>query len=274
MRHTFLLGLVTLSLAAPAMAHDFWLQPGHFTVAPGAQVPMTIQVGHGRDRTRWSGSLERVVEFVDVTLRGRVDLRNTLQQSRERDAAVPFTTAGAHVLGFRSTHAASVLPAIRFNAYLQAEGLTPALVLRARTKKTDTPGKEIYSRCAKTIVQVGRVSARDLALVTSPIGLPLEIVPERNPYSLRAGESLPVKVVYQGRALAGATVMLTSLEFDARPVETHLTDAGGRATFKVPRVGTWLINVLWTSPVTGNPDADFDTTFSSLTFGFVGAVAP
>lgn len=32
--------------------------------------------------------------------------------------------------------------------------------------------------------------------------------------------------------------------------------------------GTWLLNVVWTKPAAARADVDFDTTFSSLTFGF------
>lgn len=34
------------------------------------------------------------------------------------------------------------------------------------------------------------------------------------------------------------------------------------------RSGTWLLNVVWTQPAAVPADVDFDTTFSSLTFGF------
>jgi uncharacterized GH25 family protein len=84
-------------------------------------------------------------------------------------------------------------------------------------------------------------------------------------------EELPVHVFYEGRPLAGALVKLTNLEFDVRPVAMRLSDAQGRASFSFPRTGTWLINVIWTKPISGNPNADFDTTFSSLTFGYGGS---
>ncbi len=49
---------------------------------------------------------------------------------------------------------------------------------------------------------------------------------------------------------------------------TAITDREGRATFRVPATGNWLVNVLWSEPVRGDPDVQFDTTFSSLTFGY------
>ena len=257
-----------LLIATPAWSHDFWLQPTRFKVAPSAPDEMTIQVGHGEFRTRWSGSLERVVRFSAVGAKGQLDLRAALKPDHQRDAILSFPTPGAQMLVFQSNHATSVLPSIRFNDYLKLEGLTPALELRARTKTTDTPGREIYSRCAKALMQVGPPDGRADRQITSPVGLPLEIVPEKNPYELRAGEQLPVRVLYEGHPLAGALVMLTNLEFDGRPLESKVTDRTGQASFFVPQVGSWLVNVLWTQPIKGNPDADFDTTFSSLTFAY------
>ena len=258
---------IAFLVASPAFAHDFWLQPTRFRPAPSAADDMTIQVGHGEFRTRWSGSLERVVRFSVIGPNGQADLRAALKPDHQRDATLAFPP-GDQMLVFQSNHATSVLPFIRFNDYLKLEGLTPALQIRAATSKTETPGREIYSRCAKALLQIGAPDAKALRRITTPVGLPLEIVPEKNPYALKAGELLPVQVLYEGRPLAGALVMLTNLEFDGRPLEQKVTDRSGRASFFVPQVGSWLVNVLWTKPIQGNPDADFDTTFSSLTFAY------
>jgi hypothetical protein len=83
--------------------------------------------------------------------------------------------------------------------------------------------------------------------------------------------TLPVVVIYEGRPLAGALVKLTNLEHDATPLELHLTDHAGRATFTMHRSGTWLLNVIWTRPPASSRDSDFETIFSSLSFGFPGA---
>ena len=179
---------------------------------------------------------------------------------------------GLHILSLVTSTALSELPAIRFNDYLKVEGLTPAIVARARTGKTDAPGRERYSRRAKTLIQVGPPSARSSQLATRAIGLSLEIVPERDPYALPSDRRLPVRVIFEGKPLAGAYVKLTNLEFDARPLEAARSDRNGRVTFQIPRVGSWLVNVIWTKPITA-PGADFETTFSSLSFGYPAAGA-
>jgi uncharacterized GH25 family protein len=98
--------------------------------------------------------------------------------------------------------------------------------------------------------------------------LPLEIVPERSPYAEPRSATLPVRVIFEGRPLAGALVKLTELAHDQAPAEIHLTDAAGRATFTMPARGQWLLNVIWTQPQPKTRETDFETVFSSLSFGF------
>jgi uncharacterized GH25 family protein len=105
-------------------------------------------------------------------------------------------------------------------------------------------------------------------LATRAIGLKLEIVPDRNPYSLGTDRMLPMHVLFNGRRLANATVKLTDLASDAKPVAIALTDRSGRVRFKIPKQGNWLVNVVWGEPLRGDPRVDYETTFSSLTFGF------
>jgi uncharacterized GH25 family protein len=268
MRRASLL-LFGLSFATQARAHDFWVQPGVFAVAPQVAVPIIIQVGHGPARQRWGVSVDRVMQFTDIGPRGSIDRRAELHpDSGTQDALLSFASPGTHILVLVSNNASSVLPSIRFNAYLADEGLTPATAERARTGASDSSGREIYSRRAKALIQVGAVDSVPQPQVTRPVGLTLEIVPQKNPYKLKPNEALPVQVIYEGKPLPGAFVKLTNLDFDFKPIAMHRTDANGRASFKVPLQGKWLLNVIWTKPVRGNPNADFETIFSSLTFGF------
>ena len=270
------LGLAAAAISAGAVAHDFWVQPFKFWIAPNSAVMTTLQVGHGEFRQRWTADAGRVVRFNSIGPGGVTTdhLRELRVGSMDQDHMIAFGGPGTHVLVLQTNSAQSTLPGIRFTDYLKQEGLTPALELRKQTRTEDQPGREIYSRRAKALVQVGPASDTPQPWVTRPVGLSLEIVPDVNPYAPGAGQDLPVRVLLDGRPLPGATVKLNNLQFDGRPLQTVLTDAAGRAVFRFPRTGAWQLNVLWTRALRGNPKADFDTTFSSLTFGFSPAVAP
>lgn len=257
------------ALTGTALAHDFWIQPSHFWIAPGGTTSLGILVGHGPARQRWVLRLNRVVALFSIGPSGRrVDHRSKLSQGTYApDAAINFPVPGLHVIAFENIASVNSLPSDRFNDYLRAEGIRPAIEWRQKTGATGQPGREIYSRRAKALVQVGRPSPGRQAQATIRLGITLEIVPDVNPYSPGASRALPVRVFYRGRPQPGAFVKLTNLADDERPVETHTTNAAGRAFFRLPRSGEWQFNVVWTRPVR-DPDADFETVFSSLTFGF------
>jgi uncharacterized GH25 family protein len=259
-------------IAAPqaALAHDFWIQPQLFHLAPGAGTPMTLQVGHGADRQRSALPLRRITRFDAAGPDGRVvDLRDRLTPGgADGDGSLGLPGPGVYVVALETDAGAqSHLPADRYNPYAEEEGLAPALEARARAGLQRADASERYSRAAKAILQIGAGNAGAFDHVTRPVGLRLEIVPEVSPYAAARGTGLPVRVFYEGRPLANALVKLTDLSDDAEPMETHRTDGMGRASFSVPDKGDWLLNVVWTKPLKGEP-VDFETVFSSLSFGF------
>jgi uncharacterized GH25 family protein len=254
-------------------AHDFWLQPSEYWISTDALTPLTLQVGHGPFRQRSPIPARRITRFQAIApMGGVVDLHEQLQLGQPaEDADFRLKNAGTYILVLQTDDRAQThLPSIRFNDYLKVEGLTPALEQRARLHRMDADGSERYSRCAKSIVQIGQPgkASGSQAQVSKPVGLPLEIVPEVNPYAVPRSASLPVHVLYAGQPLAGALVKLTDLKNDAEPYEVHLTDRNGRASFNMPSSGAWLLNVIWTKALPRSEETDFETVFSSLSFGF------
>ena len=273
MRHKFalLLGLLVCSWASFIEAHDFWLQPSEYWIEPDTLDSMTLQVGHGPFRQRSPIPLRRITRFQAIAPNGMaVDVHQRLRLGQgAEDGDFRLNDPGTYVLVLQTDDGAQAhLPAVRFNDYLKVEGLTPAFEQRVRLQRMDADGSERYSRCAKSIVQVGQPRAGLQGQVDKPVGLPLEIVPEANPYGTKRPATFPVRVLYAGHALAGALVKLTNLANDASPFEVRLTDRDGLASFTMPNAGAWLLNVIWTKPLPRSEETDFETVFSSLSFGF------
>ena len=255
-----------------AAAHEFWIQPERFWLPVDASTPMILQVGTGTERQRSRLPVRRVLRFDATAPDGAAsDLRPALTLGAETaDGALGFSRPGAYVVTLRSDAAAqSHLSAARFNAYAEEEGLTPALETRAARGLQAIDASERYSRQTKALIQVGDGGDQDA--VTRPVGLTLEIVPETSPYALPRPASLPVRVLYEGRPLAGALVKITDLAHDAAPREQHRTDGEGRAGFAMPGDGAWMMDVVWTKPL-ADEGVDFETVFSSLSFGFPARV--
>jgi uncharacterized GH25 family protein len=263
---------VLLSLAlfvARAHAHDFWVEPNSYRVAEAAPVGLTLQVGHGPFRQRSPVPVRRIIRFSWVAPDATIaDLRGSLRLGEpDADAELVFPRPGTFIVALETDNRAqSHLPSLRFNDYLRVEGLAAAFQQRERTHRMDTDGSEIYSRHSKALIQVGS-SADHSGRVTQPLGMPLEIIPDINPYDVPMATTLPIHVLFAARPLAGALVKLTNLDHDSEPVEIHLTDVSGRASFVIPGHGKWLLNVIWTEPRPASAETEFETYFSSLSFG-------
>ncbi|MEO6359187.1 MAG: DUF4198 domain-containing protein [Sphingomicrobium sp.] len=231
-------------------------------------MPISFEVGHGDARERWAAGADKLASLREHSNGGTIDLRPLFRPGGTQPHLTrTFRSEGLHIVSMVSGDSVSDLPAIRFNDYLKVEGLTPAIAARARAGRTNANGREYYSRRAKALIQVGRPSRTDDRLATRPIGLTLEVVPLRNPYSPLPNHVLPVQILFEGRPLPGALVKLTLLEMDARPVQITRSDSRGRVNFKLPKTGSWLVNVIWTKAIASR-DADFQTTFSSLSFAY------
>lgn len=252
----------------PAAAHAFWIEPSAFWLAKPGLWSARLMVGSESEHDRWGAPLGQVSRLVRHGPGGQEDLRAALCPPQDEvDARLRLAAPGRHLIALETRDALQELPAERFNAFAREEGLVLATADRARRQAEDRPGREAYSRRAKVLVQVGPPGPAAEAVATARLGHKLEIVPERDPLALPAGEPLPLRLYFEGRPLAGATVELISLDVLGGRLTRQVTDAEGRARLKLPRVGSWLVNAIWSKPV-DRPDADFETTFASFTFGY------
>ena len=106
---------------------------------------------------------------------------------------------------------------------------------------------------SKSIISWGESVRQPMA------GIKLDIVPLKNPFDLNTGEALPLKVYFDANPLAGVTI-----ESDHEKVA--VTDKDG--TTKVPlKRGRQLLTVERKEPAKDDPDADFISVTTTLTFG-------
>ena len=133
---------------------------------------------------------------------------------------------------------------------------------RARRNETRAPAREIFSRCAKSLVFSGAAAA---AQGDRPLGFTLELVAERNPYQLRADQDLPVRLTYESRPLAGALVVAINRLNPADKVSAR-TDADGRVRFRLRHDGMWLIKAVHMVPAPADAHAEWASFWASLTF--------
>lgn len=267
--HPAIAALAACLCSCQAGAHDFWVQPATFWPQVDEAVSIQLLVGDPSSQQRSQIRSKRIVRFESIEPNGaRTDRRGALRlHEPQHDAELRWSRSGAHVLVLETDNRAqSYLPAESFNTYLAEEGLTPALQYRQLNGRTAMEGSERYSRRTKTLVQVGAIAESDS--FAKPAGLSLELVPEANPYSKPRHDRLPLLVIYEGEPLAGALVKLIDLRRNLTVADRFRSDADGRGSFAMPSDGAWIVSVTWTKVLADAEDVDFETVFSTLSFGF------
>lgn len=172
------------------------------------------------------------------------------------------TAPGLLVLGYHSNPSMVDQEADKFNAYLKEEGLDAALALRASRKESGKGVRETFARCAKSLLLSGAVTD---AQTDRTLGFPLELVAERNPYALRGTETLPVRLSYEGRPLAGALVVAMNKLNPAEKI-TARSGADGRVRLRLRPGGMWLVKAVHIVPGAAGTDIDWNSYWASLTF--------
>lgn len=262
---------MAMFIASPGAAHEYWLAPSRYLPGPDHAIELSALAGTG---FRGERKPFTATHCVRLSVRGvrTLDLTPVARDGAYRWARFAPSDSGGAMFAFESDFTPITLPATEFARYLAAEGLDAPLASRASDpNRASSRGRERFRRCAKTWVQ-----GNDAARATTPIGLPLEIVP-----ALAPGLSgrLKVRVLWQGRPLAGALVRAwrTVAGADGSPSDPEArdsvgvawqtrTDAQGEVTAHVDLPGEWLLSVVQMVPSGDAAIADWESTWASLTF--------
>lgn len=272
-----------LLLAPAALAQEFWLAPTNYRVAVGADVPLRLLIGDNFAGHAWPRPTRRVRRFARYGPASPTDTSD-LRPALLTDSLTPLLrcpVAGTHVLALTSQLAYLELPAAEFTAYLRQQGLGEVLRQRQEAGVAATkPGREAYHRCAKALVLATQGPHLPPAAADTTfrrvLGQALELVPEQNPYRLRAGAALTVRVLHRGQPVAGALVRVWQAAPATKQSETSAVtsftthaNAQGRVLLRVPGPGPYLLATVHLEPAPPAlaARADWLSTWASLTFG-------
>jgi hypothetical protein len=267
--HASVLFLAATAVTTAALAREFWLQPAQFFVAPGTSLALRVFVGENFTGERWAGKSSRVTRLTHYAPSGPRDLLPAAATTDTLHAALTFREPGTHLVALATNNASSTLEANQFNTYLKQQGLDYILLERQKRGTLNQPGREAYRRCATTLVQAGTPAALDTARAWSrPTDLPLELVPEQNPYTLKAGASLTVRVLAEGLPQAGQLVQIWQRS-PGQPVRISklYSNQNGRVLLRLSGAGVYMLSTVRMVPA-ALPEADWQSTLASLTFGF------
>jgi nickel transport protein len=100
---------------------------------------------------------------------------------------------------------------------------------------------------------------------SKPLGQRFEVVPQKDPTTVKVGDKLPIKVVFDGKPAEGA--IITTGGGHASDSKNPLkTDKDGMARVAIEKAGLQMVKASHSIPIKEDPDADMLHLASTVTF--------
>lgn len=258
--HRLLWAVAVLLCATSARAHDFWIEPTSFTPQAGQTLGVALRVGEHLAGDPVPRDPALIKSFMVAHAAGRQEIVG--RAGMDPAGILRVAASGLHVVGYHSQPIPIELPPAIFNQYLKEEGLDAIADARRHRGQADANAREIYSRCAKSLVLVG---AADDEAHDQVLGFDLELVAEHSPYALRPGQMLPLRLLYLGRPLEGALIVAINQQNPADKLSVR-SDNNGLVQFDLRPGGMWLLKTVHMVEALPDSNAEWASYWASLTF--------
>ncbi len=246
-------------------AHEFWLQPEKFICERGETINIRFNVGENFEGANWNGNAARINSLRLYMDKANDDLAPQISENNGDSLQLAMFDEGTAMVTFNSTNAFITLEPSEFNDYLKEDGLINAVTYRQKKHETNKPGKEFYQRSVKTLVQVGSKTNNCFKQATD---LPLDIIPQTNPYFLKNNEPLVVKVYHNKKPLINYDIRLWQRLHDTTLQQRIKTNQKGEFSFKVNTTGKWMVSTVVMTRVRDDPKVEWQSYWGSLTWGY------
>ncbi|MCU0446846.1 MAG: DUF4198 domain-containing protein [Microscillaceae bacterium] len=250
----------------PVLAHEFWLSASKYRAEVGEKIAISFLVGEGFKGEKWGARGKRLKKFIHHTPQKAIDLTQVAQSDTASESIqVVFETAGTQLLTMTSFESYLELDGGKFAAYLQEDGIDDVYEQRQKNQQLDKRAREFYSRCAKTLVQIGNKPTPNFKKV---VGMPLEIVPLQNPYQMKQGGRFSVKILFKNKPLPNTRVKLWHRVANeaVKPLDVK-SDQNGIVSIESLASGEYMISLVKMIPHPKPQEADYQSYWASLTFG-------
>ncbi len=259
--------VLIIASASLALAHDLFLKPDVFFVAPNGTVSVTVLSGTF-STSEGSVTRDRLIDIAIAGPAGRTKADTSTWSAKGKTSHwnAKVGAAGTYTLGASLKPRIIALAAKEFNAYLADDGLPDILAARKKNGELTTPAKERYSKHVKALVQAGDAHTPSYGTV---LGYPAEIVPLGNPYETGKG-TLRIKALVDGAPMAGQVVIAggRTAKGGRLAEQTVRTDAQGIASIAVNASGTWYVKFIRMVriPASAKDSVDYESKWATLTF--------
>ena len=241
------------------LGHNFWVIAGPHRAE---KLRIEAHVGHHFPNGESAIAPERIADFRLLSANEETRLDNCVVDGAALVAEATEPSAGTVMAVLVLQPRPITLEGTTFTKYIEEEAAQDSVAPDFLPGVTTTAQHEIYSKYAKAILTTG-----DDDVACRIVGLKMELVPERNPATVKPGERLPIRLLLDGEPVAGARISISCDRLQAGAYFSHVrTDEEGRAEIELPVSGYWFVR---SHLIRRHPDvtvAQWESFWPSLTF--------
>jgi hypothetical protein len=255
--------LINAILAIQIYMPNIWIDAKQFRIKAGEKA--SVQIFH-REKIRDVAYSVKKADLVKATLQSKKAVTDLMPMFTGQGSTIEFSAPdeGTYLVGVRSIPAMIELSADSINAYAKDNDLEDVKYARISKQQLEKGAKVMASWYAGVLLQAGATPDETFRKGS---GYPLEIVPEKNPYGMKAGEKIRFTILWNGKPLFGARVIVRITADNNTGIQHIYSGKDGVIEVPLGSTGTWVVNVAKMVP-SRNPDADWQAYQSSLSFGF------
>ncbi len=226
-------------------AHDYWIFPESFYPHENSILDVRFTCGHEYFENQETPDIMKFRLFLTNPAGKEIPLAYSSIHHKAAWAKVPISGPGTYII-------------TAFNLVPSYWCKTPngwKNVKKTEVKNPERCGR--YFKSTKTFLTV----KKSTSIYKTLLGLPIEMVPLRDPLSLKEGEVLPIKVLYKGKAIGNVPVFWIykgSKKGKVNYSEGLKTDSDGIAKIKIDHSGIWLLGARYEFEVQGDPLCDYE----------------
>jgi uncharacterized GH25 family protein len=265
-----LISMIGALASGTAAAHEMFLRAESAFQTPNAD--QVIRLINGTfDKSENGVERDRMAK-VSIVGNGRATAPATSAWYDDADSSyLKYRTgeSGTYVVGVSTKPKMITMSSADFVAYLKHDGVTDTLATFGKTNKL-AQVRERYSKHVRALLQVGDRRTDDFG---KPLGFPIEILLDQNPYSLKFGQEISFRVLLNGKPLANQLVRASYEGFHGHDAKGgHInaremrTDKDGRARFLLTTKSLWYVSLIQMQRLSADPEADYESNWATLTF--------
>ncbi len=258
--------VASLAITSSVPAHDLWVLAGQYRLEPFETTRIFVNSGDAFPESLSLLGEHRVTALALHTPSEKRSISEFRVEGKSLTFEITPAAPGSHVLAL-STRARRVrLKAQDFSDYLDANGLDAISEMLLELGEEKQPAVERYAKWAKAVIDVGVLEEDEESPAWSkPVGHLLEIVPSVNPNAVAPGGPLTVRVVYDGEALVGASVMGGKAGGSGGEILTK-TDGEGLVEVTISSAGRWFLRTIHMIRLDDDPEVRWESFWATLTF--------